>query len=290
MIGNENESEEIKQDTNEGVETNPIASSTEGVSAESDTSNEQQEESSEENDFAKDVVKDSEGKEFIPKEVLLKRLGSLTAKRKEAEELLEAIRTNPEVRAQFLKEAESEKTTESSKQEAPEAEAKTPEWTNLTGWFNKLSSNPEHQSFYREYTTALINDLNPMLEHVISTRLEKAIAPFKKYVGETTLKTFSDKNKDFSKYEQAVYKKMKDTGMSHEDAYKAVKYDDLLKENSALKSGAKTNSPTEKNRQKLNQTPITKRAPISVSKTKPGNLSLDEAIGDSMKELGWGKK
>lgn len=287
---NENQEGNTQEgESTEGTEQGAAASSTEGASAESDASKEG-ENSEGQDDLSKEFVKDNEGNEYIPKKAFDKRIAALTAKNKEAEEYVESLRNNPEVRAQFLKEIEGKSEAAKDESESPEGEtSKAPGWTNLSNWINKLSKNPEHRAFYTEQMSALINDLNPILEHVVQSRLDKALAPYKKFVGETAVKSFSSENKDFLKYEQAVYKKMKESGMSLEDAYAVVRSKDLEKEVAALKAGKTPGSPTQKSREQLNRTPITKRAPNSIGKTKPGFASLDDAIADSMRELNMGK-
>jgi hypothetical protein len=244
-----------------------------------------------------EFVKDSEGKEFVPKEAFEKRLASLTAQKKKTEELLESIRTNPEARKQFL--AEVEKQNISAHEEAPQTSeaAQTSGNTSdpveamkpLNTWLSGLNHTPEVQAFYKNYTESLLKTVEASVvayvNKTLKENLSKEVAPLKKFMGQSTLKEFEKTNPDFNKYKAKTLELSEKRGISIEEAYQLVKFPDLMKELSSLKGGKQiaSNTPAASNRQKLQNVPIQKRQSAFNGKANE-SLNLDQAVSAAIKQ------
>lgn len=231
-----------------------------------------------------EFVKDSEGKEFVPKEAFEKRLAALTAKSKKSEELLEAIKTNPEIRKQYL----GEEDKQVAQEEAPKPST-VPASGNtdpvelmkpINTWLSGLGHTPEHQSFYREYTGALLKTVESSVvayvNKAIQENLSREVAPLKKFMSNSTLESFKRSNPDFEQHKAKVLEISQKRNLPIEDAYKLIKHDILLKELASLKGG-KSTAQTAANRNKLKNTPINKRQ-ATFSGEAAENLNLNDAV------------
>lgn len=244
-----------------------------------------------------EFVKDNMGKEFVSKEAFQKRVDALTAKWKEREELLTAVKEDPEVRKKFLgelaeakAEAAAETTTSSSetKTASPDADGLKP----INDWLSQLSESPEHQSFYKGQMEALLKTMDVSLSRYIDKKFAdfsgKEVAPLRQQIGQRALSDFKSSHPDFGKYEAKVNQMVK-SGKDIAEAYRLAKYDDLVKELAAAKGG-KSSSAVQKNREQLKNVPIGKRQSSPSSQAKGDKYSLDDAINDAMRETGYGRK
>lgn len=233
-------------------------------------------------------IQDAEGKKFIPYEAFEKRLGKATARAKEAEELLTALRTDPEVRKQFIKEMEgADSQPEAPATEAPGQEEVTP----IATWLQGLGQSPEHQSFYQKYTEAILQTVDTAVtryvQKEIEARLGKELAPVKHFIGESQINTFKSKATDFPKYQSKVAQLMKDKKLTLDEAYKLAKYDDVQKELSTVRGGK--SSQVSQNRDRLKQTPIARHQPLKMAEHEDGSMTLKQAVAESLRIHGWGK-
>lgn len=233
-----------------------------------------------------EFVKDREGKEYIPKAAFDKRLGAEVAKRKKAEEILEGIRNNPELRKQYLgeekvseKEAPAKTSEESS---APTSETYDPKMAMkpINDWLSGLSQTPEVQSFYKNQTEALLKTIEPQVVNyvnkAISEALSKEVAPLKKNYGELTIREFAKTVPDFDKNRPQIEKIAKEKNLPIPDAYKLFKYEEYAKQ-LASKNAAQARQ------QKAAQVPSAKR-PTSFVGEAGESMDLDKALSYAVKK------
>lgn len=290
--------EENKEVTeNSGAEDGAVVTG-EGAAAESTASDEQagtgaaaEAESKQPGEAGHDNVEPfigPDGKKYWPEEAALGRINALTAKLRETEgkastpsELLEAIKSNPELKQQWLEAIGAEKSEDADEAEPAQEAVSGKPYAQTEQWLTSIQD-PAAQAFYKQMLSPLVNDLERNTAGYVQSEIKKALAPVMRQLGESSLRAFTEKAKDFDKYRPKVLDIMKQTQAPIDLAYKAAKYDDLAKELAMLKAGSKT----VQNKQKLNQTPIAKRNTSTNGSTRSDKMDLDDAIGDSIQELG----
>lgn len=248
-------------------------------------------------DSQTEFVKDFDGKEFVPKEAFQKRVDALTAKARKAEEALEAIRTNPEFRKQFLGEEEKAKSEAepAPSEESPSAGNVDPTefMKPINGWLSGLSQTPEVQSFYKNYTEAMYKTFEGAVKHFvkqeISNSLSKEVAPLRKAFDESSLSEFKKANPDYEKYRVATEANMKKFNVPRSQAFKLAKHDDLAKELASLKGGKSPVQTTTVQRQNLAKVPIAKR-PAANSGEAEEAMDLHEAAAYAVRQAYRGRK
>lgn len=239
-----------------GAETAPASSGTEQAPRESDSGEQAQE-----------FVKDEEGNEYIPRKAFEARLAKMAEQKNTAyTSLLETLRNDPMARQQFM-----EAMGANTAPQAPAQSPTTPKPSLLKDWMAPLP--PEHQAHYDGLVKGIMADVNEQ----IASAINKAIEPILSHVGSEKVKSFSQINKDFNKYQETVYNLMQSRRVSNlEDAYKIASYDDKIKGATA----SKPSTPPAK-------APIqgSQRSPMGIKSKGPGGLRA--ALERAAQETGY---
>lgn len=212
-------------------------------------------------------VKGEDGKEYISKEAFMARINKLSAQKNEAKTLLEAIKTDPKVREEFLEAVKGEErsTPQDDSQELPAFEQ----------FLAPLP--PEHQAHYRNFAKAMASEF----ESYVKNELRQAMKPVMSYIGESKVKSFASQTKDFGTYQKQVMELVNSNPkLSLEQAYKIASYEDKIK-------GAKVvgSKEEQERRMKLASNPAVRSSGGSNARVKP--KSLMEALQMAGKETGY---
>lgn len=228
----------------------------------------------EEGDQELEVVKDDQGNEFIPKAAFEARIAKLTAqKHNAAAQLIEAIKTNPEVKQQFEEALGHPISTESQDAAEPESDGPTP----FEGWLDSAQIPAEVRPHYKNMAESLFGTFMPHFQREI----QNAIKPLLSVVGQQHVEKFASSNPDFNQYKGEIQKIMASgRAKTLEDAYKIASWDKKIK-------GAGTSAiQQEKARQaKLAATPVRKAQGNPASQRKPANLA--EAFRLKAEQIGY---
>jgi hypothetical protein len=261
-----------------GTEPGPNDSQAPGQADENTT---QPQDQSGEGEPKLEVVKDGEGKEWIPKAAFQGRVDALTARNKALEEkadVLNRLDSDPEFREQFIAKLQ-EGLKEKAGSEDPEAEQRPSpffEWLEKT-----VGQSPEHKAFYTDYAQAIAGEFQMELQRrdEIIEGLKRDVAAVKRYVGDTEVKSFSQQFSDFPKYQPAVTKLMKEhPTLTLKEAYVLASHEDRLKQMNSGKNA--------QNRTKLGNTPVAGKGASSTGSARHEPQSLSDAIKESMREHG----
>lgn len=219
------------------------------------------------------VVKDEEGREYIPKEAFDKRLSSEVGKRKEAQELLESLRNDPDIRQQFL---ETIKETEKETTPTKEKIVDVPE---TSAWKKFVATYPEDQ---RDGLVTFAQALSSEIEPYVQAKINEAVAPLVSAYGKTELDTFLQKVPEAKNYLPQMHSYMKKhPTVSHIDAYKQVAFDDMFKKGKAVQK-----KESQIRQQKILKTPVTKEGNAAIVKSK-ANKSIEDGIAEALDEAGF---
>lgn len=222
------------------------------------------------NDPDSGVVTDDNGKKFWPEEAVMARIAKLTSQKHNAEaELLESIKTNPEIRKKLQ---DALQIGEESATSSEESEGPTP----FEEFLAPLPS--EHQAVYRNMGKAMASEF----ESYVQDSLKEALAPIMNWIGESKLNQFSQTNKDFDKYKGQIQEIMSNgRAKTVEDAYKIATYEDKLRGVSA--SGARQEADRQK---KMSAAPVAGRN-SGGGNLKTGVKSLSDALERAGRETGY---
>ena len=205
-----------------------------------------------------------DGKKYWPEEAALARINSLTAKFKQTEELLEELRTNPDVRKEYFGDTEDTGKTEVSaaqSQETNQAED-VDTMKPLNSWLGKLSGDPATQSFFNEFVGALLPTVEKSVIKYFKKELgafEKSkIAPLGSIIGKRSIEDFSKANPLFVQKQKEVLALSKKKNMSFEDAFAVIERDELKKQLAEMKGG-KSTANVAQNRDKMKSVPMAGR-------------------------------
>jgi hypothetical protein len=267
---------------NEGEQTAGDTGNTEGQTGDQSQAGDQTGEGTEQGTETGDeggeeqdaFIKDKDGKEFISREAFEKRVAKLTAQKHEgsdAKSLLEAIRTDPVIREDFIKSLN----LEASRTDAPKDEIDEP--TSFDKFLAPLP--PEYQAHYRGFMQAI----SPVFEGYMQKLVQDQIGPIRSWIGETKVRDFAKSNPDYARYESQVAEIIS-TGRakSLEDAYKIASFEARLK--GASNAGAKAEADR---RAKLSKAPLTGKDRGSLQTKDRAPNSLRDAIMKAASETGW---
>lgn len=272
-------------ETNTNTETNTETSETNGFTNTGEgtagSSNDGSSESTETNvgegeDNDQIVAETDEGKRIVA--AFEKRIAKLVAQRNSAESFLEAVKSDPNVRREFL---------ESLKDEAGEASATSSEAVQEPDELdNFVAAIPnEHRPHYQTMFGALGARFEKVLEAREKAFYEKAIKPIMSWIGSEKLERFSQTNKDFAKYRKEAERLISE-GRVHslEDAYKILSYEDKIK--GASNKGAKDE---QSRRESVTRQNFSQRNSGGTSNTSSKVNTLRDSIRKAVVETGYGQ-
>lgn len=195
-----------------------------------------------ENKEEENLFVEKDGKQFIPKE----RFDQINERMKKAEEaatFLEAIKTDPVARQEFVKALGLDTQKDGSKAEEPALDAP---WQD----FLQKSVDPQYHGHY----SGMANAIEAVLDTKFTKMLEAKIGPLMAALGGLKLESVRKTIPDFNKYETKAAEFMRQfPGMSPEQAYILASHGDTFK-----KGVVKGAEQTKSQQQKINKAPITK--------------------------------
>lgn len=215
-------------------------------------------------------VKDEDGNEYIPRKAFEERLAKLTQQKHDARtQVLESLRSDPTFKKEFMDSLNLGGESAASSQESNEP----------SPFEQFLAPLPkEHQEHYRGFGKAIGAEFTPFVQQEI----QKALAPIMAHIGEEKLRTFSQTNKDFGKYQENVRKIMSDgRAKTLEDAYILASHEDRLK--AVHNAGAKEEV---ERRKKMASAPFNRSAGGGKA-SGPSKFGLREALQKAGQELGY---
>lgn len=187
-----------------------------------------------------------DGKHWIPKE----RFDQINDRMKKAEEaatFLEAIKTDPIAKAEFVKALGLDKSeTTETKADEPAPDAHFQE-------FLKASVDPQHHGHYNALGNAIMSTIQP----AIMKEVNAIVKPIMAALGGMKLAEVQKSLPDFNKYQVQVAENMKRfPGMTPEEAYALASHKDTFK-----KGEIKGVASMKTQQGKVNKAPITKGNP-----------------------------
>lgn len=230
--------ENLEETGQQGTENGTVSEGGEGTEGQTNEGESEVVENKEEELF---VEKD--GKQFIPKE-RFDQINERMKKGEEAANFLEAIKTDPVARQEFVKalglDADNPR---DSKAEEPALDAPFQD-------FLKSSVDPQYHGHY----SAMANAIEAVLDKKFSKMLEAKYNPVMTALGGMKLEAVRKTIPDFARYEVKAAEFMRQfPGMAPEQAYILASHNDTFKK--GVVKGAATNTSQQ---QKRNQAPITK--------------------------------
>lgn len=272
QVASGNDGSQMESGQTSEVDTQDNAAQTSAAGDGSQTSG--QDSTGDEGNDQDGIVTDENGKKFWPEEAVMARINKLTSQKHNADaELLEAIKTNPDIRKKFQ---EALQLGEESATSSEESEGPTP-------FEQFLAPLPqEHQAHYRGLFGAFAKELEGYMEQQLESFKSQHVAPLMSWVGQEKVRSFAQTNKDFPRYQSQV-RDILEAGRakSVEDAFILASYGDRMK--GAQAAGAKQ----EANRQtKISRASITSRS-AGGSSTKTQPVTLREALEQANKDIGY---
>ena len=223
-----------------------------------------------------DVVLDTEGNKYIPHDRVEKIIASRLAKMAEQKNaavnnVMEAIRTNPEIRKQVLDELGVAEPA-SSDQQHPE-----PEESSAFDQFLAQHVPETHRAHYNGLYDAVGASIMPHVKAL----LEERLSPMLSFIGKQEINAFASKHPDYGRYAEKIKEAVRSGRFkSLEDAYRALSWDDKMKG-----AGAAAIQSEQARKAKQAGTPI-RRAPGSGGNSKPKFGSIEEALRHHADRLG----
>lgn len=215
---------------------------------------------------------EKDGKKFIPYE-RFQQINERLKKSEEAANFLEAIKTDPVARQEFVKALglDAEKSGDSEAEE-PAIDAPFQK-------FLDASVDPAHHGHY----SAMANAIEAVLDAKYIKMLKSEINPIINALGGLKLESVRKTIPDFAKYEEEAAKIMKKyPGMPPEEAYTLASSKDTFK-----KGVTKGASITKLQQGKINKAPITKGSPGAGSQgAKAPARTFREAFDRAAAQIG----